>query len=264
MRRLPEKLRSYTPILGTTKERNILTFQALYGPILSGNPENQNGVYVPEPRSTDPTEPAKFKTRRILEGYPVPDGEKKVAFGADVVFVNGARHLKSAGSDADLAAKLEETIAWYCSDAFIIHWLIAFAVETEDNFKRVAVLDVEGKYLQPLTEVEVRSAFNLGINARIPLVEQGKAGRAEFRLSNSYRDERVPISQALAELLVVDRVLPVAMMESLINDRAIIYEGWEFVLIKLLATQPNLKQRLVRLLTSWRRQLNILNPISRL
>lgn len=249
MKRLPEKLSPYTPILGTTKERNIVTFQELYGPILTSNPETQNGDYVPEPRSTDPTEPAKFKTRRILEGYPVPDGEKKVAFGADVVFVNGTRHLKAEALGSDLIATLEETVAWYCTDAFIVHWLIAFVVETEDDFKRVAVLDVEGRYLQPLEEVDVRAAFNPSINARIPLVERGRNGQAEFTLSNSYRDERVPISQELAELLVVDRVLPVAMMESLVNDRAIEYEGWEFVLLKLLAEQ-DFKERLTHLLTT--------------
>ncbi len=237
MSKLPEKINPYTPILGTAKERNIATFQQIYGPILSADPETVTGDYEAEPRSIDPTIAARFKTRRILEGYSVPEGEKKVALGADVVFVNGKRHLKSEALGADLDMEIEETVAWYCSDSFVIHWLISFAVETEDGLKRIAVLDVEGNYLEPLQEVDVRQAFNQKINARIPLVEAGREGKATFTVSNSYRDEKVPISQELAELLIVDRVLPIAFMESLINDEAIPVDGWEFVLIKLLADQ---------------------------
>lgn len=235
MSNLPEKINPYTPILGTAKERNITTFQEIYGPVLSADAETVTGSYEAEPRSIDPSIAARFKTRRILEGYAVPEGEKRVALGADVVFVNGKRHLKSEALGADLDMEIEETVAWYCSDSFVVHWLISFAVETDDGMKRIAVLDVEGNYYEPLEEEAVRQAFNPKINARIPLVEAGRGGRATFTVSNSYRDEKEPISQKLAEQLVVDRVLPFAFMESLLNDEAIPVEGWEFVLIKLLA-----------------------------
>jgi hypothetical protein len=237
MSKLPEKINPYTPILGTAKERNISTFQQIYGPVLSADAETVTGSYEAEPRDIDPSVAARFKTRRILEGYSVPEGEKRVALGADVVFVNGKRHLKPDALGAGLDMEVEETVSWYCSDSFVIHWLIAFAVETDDGLKRITVLDVEGSYLEPLKELDVRQAFNPKINARIPLVEAGREGKATFTVSNSYRDEKVPISQELAEMLVVDRVLPFALMESLINDEAIPVDGWEFVLIKLLADQ---------------------------
>lgn len=233
MSQLPEKLSQYTPILGTAKERNIVTFQKLYGPINTANPETIAGRYIPEPRNIDPSVAARFKTNQLLENYPTVEGKPKVAFGADVVFVNGTRHLKSEAVGEDLAQEVEEAVAWYCQDAFIVHWLIAFAVEAEDGLKKIAVLDVEGQFNQPLPEAEVRQAFNPQINARIPLVEAGTRG-AQFRLSNSYRDESIDISQALAEQLVVDRVLPHALLESLVNDEGVEIEGWELVVVDLL------------------------------
>lgn len=235
MRHLPEQLSAYTPILGTAKERNITTFQQIYGPVLTADPENLNGDYEAEPRNLDPTVPARFKTRRILEGYEVPEGEKKVALGADVVFVNGQRHLKPEGREGELLElEMAEAVKWYCSDAFVVHWLIAFAVESEDGLRKIAVLDVEGQYNEPLSVAEVKESYNTKINARIPLVEKGE-GRADFYLSNSYQEERVPISHDLAEMLVVDRVLPMALFESLLQDDGELVEAWELVYLDFIS-----------------------------
>lgn len=235
MRHLPEQLSAYTPILGTAKERNITTFQQIYGPVLTADPENLNGDYMAEPRNLDPSVPARFKTRRILEGYQVPEGEKKVALGADVVFVNGQRHLKPEGKEGELLElEMAEAVRWYCSDAFVVHWLISFAVESEDGLRKIAVLDLEGQYKEPLSVAEVKESYSAKINARIPLVEKGE-GRADFYLSNSYQEERVAISHELAEMLVVDRVLPMALFESLLQDEGELVEAWELVYLDFIS-----------------------------
>lgn len=246
MSKLPEQLRPYVPVLGTAKESNVVTFRAIYGPVSSVDPENVNEVYQAEPRNIDPTVAARFKTRRIMEGYREADGRSISALGADVVFVNSIRHLKPETPDFDRQAEIDEAVEWYCSDAFVVHWLIAFAVETAAGLKRIAVLDVEGKYLKPLEELDVRAAYNEKINARVPLVEVGTPGQAEFTISNSHHDEKISITHELAQQLVVNRVLPPALLGSLIEDEATEIEGWELVVLNLLATEPSL---------TWREQL---------
>jgi len=238
--KLPEQLAKYHPVLGTSKQRNIDTFQRIYGKSSSADPETIFDDYIPEPRDIDPSVAARFKSSRIMQGYRDDQGRKITAIGSDVVFVNGSRHLKPDTERFTEQELIEEAVSWYCSDSFIVHWLISFSLETEDGLRRVAVVDVEGKYLEPLHESDVRGAFNKKINARIPLVEEGKEGLAKFNISNSYHDEKVPISQELAEQLVVDRVLPFALMESLLGDEVIPFEDennnpWDFVILDLLS-----------------------------
>jgi hypothetical protein len=249
-RKLPEQLAKYHPVLGTSKQSNIETFQRIYGESSSADPETILDDYIPEPRELDPSVAARFKSSRIMQGYQDEAGRKIAAIGSDVVFVNGSRHLKPDTRIHTEEELIVEAIEWYCSDSFIVHWLIAVAIETEDGLNRIAVLDVEGKYLEPLQELDVRKTFNDRINARIPLVEAGREGTTEFSLSNSHHEEKVPISQELAEQLVVDRVLPLALMNSLLEDEGIGFEDendkvWDFVILDLLNnidSQGNIKR----------------------
>lgn len=243
MSKLPERLTKYLPVLGTSKQSNINTFRSNYGgvssvEIIAMDPENVNAYSNSEPRDIDPTKAARFKTREILKGFKDKQGREIVVFGSDVVFEkDGFRYLKP---DTEIRPKeelIQETVDWYCTGSFIVHWLIAFTVETADGLSRVTVLDVEGSYKEPLKEDLVKDSFDENINARIPLVEAN--GEIEFTLSNSYHNEKVPISQELAKQLVIDRILPIALLNSLLEDRAISVEDsgevWDFIILDFFA-----------------------------
>lgn len=224
------KLHRKVLVLATGKQETLQQYKAQYPrrKIIGINPEYADKKHPrPEPEFDESEDSVVFKLWQILihfKPYKIDELGRQDEIGAlasDAIFINPEGQVSHKGSrntrdESQYRAYLEAKDL-YCSDPFLVHWIISFGYQTAAGDRKIATLDIEGKYLKPLTEEDVHENYNPRINSGLPLVELAKKNPVEFSVSNKNKSERIVISQQLAHLLIIEKALPHALLDALIT-----------------------------------------------
>lgn len=220
-----EKLREYTVVLGSGKdESKAVLVNEISTEVKTFDPAKKIAGFHEEESET-PSVPAKQKSEGVFSHYEREAGEKVVVLTADVVAVREGvlqhKDTRYEGYTIPLFKMVAQVAAEtaYCYEAFSVQWLIALTLQSEDGHKFETQFAVQGEYHDPLARETIQKEYNPNINFQIPLVEQGATTASNFYWV-TVAGEKLPMTQKLAEQLIVHRVLPLPLFLQFIDQLA--------------------------------------------
>ncbi len=184
-----------------------------------------------EPASDNPLIPALWKMSEAAAVYAKdPEvAEQFMILATDVVFMNPRREAshKPSRDGIDQETLLADTQAWYAADTFVVQWLVSHVVHEHvsggTNRSIGYQFVIEGTFPALPAETVVANV-NPEMNTRLPLIDLAlEAGvAAQFVLTTPALEgqagERLNISAAEAFRLVVDKIIPPAVLANIISQ----------------------------------------------
>lgn len=229
-----EKLREYTAVLGSSKDSSKDIFEHETGLKIKTYDPEQKILGFKEKESDNPNDPAKQKAEAVTENYEREGEEEIVVLTADVLAVREGELNHKDSRIEGYALPLMETVSRvtaetaYCYQPFVFQWLIGLTLQTPDR-KIETQFTIQGEYHSPLAYSVIEDSYSPHMNSQVPLVEQGKVVTSNFYWVEP-DGNKVPMTQALAEQLIVHRVLPLPLFLQFIEGLTDEVEAqeWQF------------------------------------
>lgn len=209
-----------THVLATGKVPSVLVMQEKYG-IRVTNVSPESLAQAAEPIGSDPRFQASWKDDQIVRLFKPELGKLLSVHSADTVYKhNGKEAMHKPGNEngrlpfGSVIPADADTHEGYILEAQALYgipftgvWANAYINHIVNKRNRIAALEIEVAFPEPIHPDRVREIYNPNVNTRILLAEEAAERRLPFYISNAGRGERSPISSDLALQLIVHRVL---------------------------------------------------------
>lgn len=230
-----EKLRAYTAVLGSSKDNSKAVFEHETGLKIKTYDPEKEVLGFKEKESDNPNDPAKQKGEAVMNNYEREGDEEIAVLTADVIAVREGEHSHKDSRYEGYALPLMETVSRvaaetaYCYEPFVFQWVIGLTLQTPDR-KIETQFTIQGEYHSPLAYNVVENSYSPHMNSQVPLVEQGKVVNSNFYWVEA-DGTKLPMTQSLAEQLVVHRVLPLPLFLQFIEGLAseVEQQDWQFM-----------------------------------
>jgi hypothetical protein len=176
-----------------------------------------------EPQGDRTRSAVEFKINESEEHIPIKFYEKMKILASDVVVYveEKAKHKfnRQEVSPQDRTRILDEVISWY-EKPFVMWWLFGLgASEGPGSERKFAELRLDAQFDKGINPDKIRQNLNLNLPTGYALIEEGKKQHATLRLSNVGRPQEIARpSQALAELLIVNKVMPPELLSAFLTS----------------------------------------------
>ncbi len=219
-------------VIATSKVDTVRIAEKEYG-IRAANIDPEEVTKTREPLSDDSAVQASWKDYAITRGVSVPPHVRLAVLTADTVFrYNGVTYHKPGNEDGrpsygdtpiiDATTNkryLREAISMYSQEPFHALWSNALILHIVNTLNRIAVLDIEVDFPEPISPERVNKIYQSNLNTRVRLAEEALAQGIPFFVSNRGRGEKNPISGEIATNIIVNRVIPLDWFDQIRTNR---------------------------------------------